>query len=284
VHTNVPPPLDVLPSNAADFPQKPSAAHRGEGGLLRLVIALVVIGGLLAVVHVEVGLDQVARWVVNIASTVHLPESAVPESRNWAGYTATGGTFTEVSGTWSVPQFAADSPAGADAIWVGIGGVHGTDLIQAGTQETVTGRGTTQYQAWVETLPQASRPVPLSISAADSVTVSLQEQSSGNWLVSFMNNTTGKSYQVPITYASSRSSAEWIVEAPSARRGRVLPLDNFGSVGFTQSTTVRDGQTLTVAGAGGHPVTMVGQRSRPLARPSSLDEDGATFSVLQSLR
>jgi peptidase A4-like protein len=252
--------------------------------VLRLVIGLVVIGGLLAVVQTEVGFDQVARWAVAVASTIHAPGSAVPESRNWAGYTATGGTFTEVSGTWSVPQFAPESPAGADAIWVGIGGVHGTDLIQAGTQETVSGRGTTQYQAWVETLPQASQPVPLSISAGDSVTISLQEQSSGNWLVSFVNNTTGKSYQLPVAYASSRSSAEWIVEAPSARRGRVLPLDNFGSVGFTQSTTVRDGQRLTVAAADGRPVTMVGQRSRPLARPSPLDADGAAFSVLQSLR
>jgi hypothetical protein len=279
---NAPPPLDILPSNVPDFPRKPRARHLRRRRVISLVVALMVMGGLVAVVQVEVGFSQVARWVITVASTARLPDSAVPESRNWAGYTATGGNFSEVSATWSVPQFSPDSPAGADAIWVGIGGVHGTDLIQAGTQETVSGRGTTEYQAWVETLPQASRPVPLAINAADSVSVSLQEQASGDWLVAFVNNTTGRSYQLTIAYASSRSSAEWIVEAPSAQRGRVLPLDNFGSVSFTQAIAVRDGQRLSIAGAGAHPVTMVGRRARPLAHPSALDDDGSRFNVLQS--
>src|SRR5437762_3439932 len=34
-------------------------------------------------------------------------------SQNWSGYAATGGTYTGVSGTWTVPQFAPSSPAGA---------------------------------------------------------------------------------------------------------------------------------------------------------------------------
>jgi len=250
--------------------------------MLRLLMALVVIVGLAAIVQVEVGFDQVERWLTTAGSTVRLPGSAAPQSRNWAGYTTTGGTFTEVGATWSVPQFAPDSPSGADAIWVGIGGVHGSDLIQAGTQETVTGRGTTNYQAWVETLPDVSHPVPLPISAGDSVTISLQEQASGDWLVSFANNTSGKTYQLTVAYASSHSSAEWVVEAPSGQRGRILPLDNFGSVSFTQAMTVKNGQRLTITQADGRPVTMVGQRARPLARPSSLDEDGAGFNVRQS--
>jgi hypothetical protein len=250
-----------------------------------LLLAAVIATGaaLLAIVQTVVGLDQVARLVVSTAGTVRLPSSEPPESRNWAGYTATGGSFTQVSATWSVPQFAPNSPAGADAIWVGIGGVHGTDLIQAGTQETVSGHGSTDYQAWVETLPQASRPVPLSINAGDSISISLQEQSSGNWLVAFANNTSGKSYQLTVAYASSHSSAEWVVEAPSARRGRILPLDAFGSVTFTGSATTRDGQVQTIAQAGGRQVRMIGQRGRLLARPSQLEEDGASFNVLQSL-
>jgi peptidase A4-like protein len=85
--------------------------------------------------------------------------------------------------------------------------VHGRELIQDGTQETVSGRGTTNYQAWVETLPQASQPVPLPINAGDSVSFSLQEQGSGSWLIAFVNNTSGRSYQVTIAYASSRSWA-----------------------------------------------------------------------------
>jgi hypothetical protein len=283
VRSNLPPPLDVLPSNVADFPSRASGRRRRTASTLLLLAAVIATGGALLAIQTVVGLDQVARSVVSIASTARLPGSEPPESRNWAGYAATGGSFTQVSATWSVPQFAPDSPAGADAIWVGIGGVHGTDLIQAGTQETVSGHGSTDYQAWVETLPQASRPVPLPINAGDSISISLQEMASGTWQVAFVNNTSGKSYQLTVAYASSRSSAEWVVEAPSARRGRILPLDAFGSVSFSKSATTRDGQVLTIAQAGGHQIRMIGQRGRSLARPSALDEDGASFNVLQSL-
>ena len=35
----------------------------------------------------------------------------VSQSRNWAGYAATGGTFTAVSGTWTVPNVSAGPTA-----------------------------------------------------------------------------------------------------------------------------------------------------------------------------
>lgn len=284
VSSNVPPPLDVLPSNVADWPPRPPARRRLTiAGVLKTLLAVVSVAGLLAGVQVFVGFEQLAHWAVSLPSIARQPGSGPPESRNWAGYAATGGQFTAVSATWNVPRFAPDSPAGADAIWVGVGGVRGNDLIQAGTQETVSGRGTTQYQAWVETLPQPSRPVPLPVNAGDSISVSLQEQPDGEWLIAFLNNTSGKTYEVTAQYASSHSSAEWVVEAPSARRGRLLPLDTFGSVSFSQAATVKDGTTLSVAQAGARPITMTAQRGRPLARPSALDEDGGGFNVLQSL-
>jgi len=210
-----------------------------------------------------------------------VPRGAQDTSQNWSGYSATGGTFTAVSGTWTVPQFTPDSPAGADAAWVGIGGVNTRDLIQAGTQQTVSGSGSTQYQAWVETLPQASHPVPLAVHSGDSVSVniSLVPQTQNQWLVAFKNNTTGQSYQVTETYASSMSSAEWIQEAPSAARGRQIPLDNFGAIDFSQGAAVKDGQTVSISGAGAQAVTMVGRGGQRLASPSTLGADGASFTV-----
>jgi hypothetical protein len=205
-------------------------------------------------------------------------------SANWSGYAATGGTYTAVSGTWSVPQFTPDSPAGADATWVGIGGVNTRDLIQAGTQQTVSGNGSTQYQAWVETLPQASHPVPLTINPGDSVSISINQstQAQDQWQVSFTNNTTGQTYQVSENYQSSMSSAEWIEEAPSAGRGRLIPLDDFGSVAFSQGSAVKDGQTVSIADSGAKPITMVARANRQTAKPSSLGADGSSFTVTQS--
>jgi hypothetical protein len=205
-------------------------------------------------------------------------------SQNWSGYAATGGTYTAVNGSWVVPQFNQSSAAGADAAWVGIGGVNTRDLIQAGTQQTVSGSGSTQYEAWVETLPQASHPVPLTINPGDSVSISitLQPQSKDQWLVAFKNNTTGQTFQVTETYTSSMSSAEWIEEAPSALRGRQLPLDNFGKIDFSGGSTVKDGQTVSIGGSGAKAITMSGRGGQTLATPSTLGTDGASFTVTRA--
>jgi hypothetical protein len=250
--------------------------------VLKPLLALVLIGGLLGLGQMFVGLDQLAKLLPKPASS-GLLGSDNPESRNWAGYAAGAGTYTAVSGTWTVPEFAPDSPIGADATWVGIGGVRSTDLIQAGTQETVSSRGRTQYQAWVETLPQPSRPVPLAISAGDSISISIEQTGNGQWEIAYGNNTSGKGYQLTVQYKSSLSSAEWVVEAPSARRGRLLPLDSFGTITFSQAAAVKDGQTVTVAQAGGRAITMISRVGQALARPSGLGDDGASFSVLESL-
>jgi hypothetical protein len=201
-------------------------------------------------------------------------------SQNWAGYAATGGKFTAVNGTWTVPQFTPSSPAGADAAWVGIGGVNTRDLIQAGTQQTVTGNGTTQYQAWVETLPQASHPVNLTINPGDSVSVSItQQQAPTEWLIAFKNNTTGQTLNVTEHYTSSMTSAEWIQEAPSAARGQQIPLDNFGTISFSAGGAVKDGKSVNIADAGAQAITMINRAGQTQASTSTLGADGASFSV-----
>src|SRR5580658_4257781 len=54
-------------------------------------------------------------------------------SRNWAGYDATNGSYTSVSGTWTIPNATGSGHTSADAEWVGIGGIANQDLIQSGT-------------------------------------------------------------------------------------------------------------------------------------------------------
>ena len=106
VRTNEPPTWDILPSNVPDFPAEPPSRHRRSVSTLRLLLAILATGTLLGVVQTVVGFDQLARWAVSVASNARLPGSDLPQSRNWAGYAATGGVFTEVSATWSVPPVA----------------------------------------------------------------------------------------------------------------------------------------------------------------------------------
>lgn len=212
-------------------------------------------------------------------TTTTTPARISDTSSNWSGYVTSGGTYTSVTGTWIVPQVGATT-TGADATWVGIGGVSGTDLIQAGTQATVVG-GSVSYEAWIEMLPDSSRTVSLAVAPGDSVTVTITEQSSGEWLIAMTNNTTNSSYQRTVRYASSRSSAEWIQEAPSAGRG-IIPLDDFGSVRFTGGSAVRDGKALSLGALGATAVAMINRAGQVIAQPSTLGTDGSSFTVTRT--
>ena len=202
------------------------------------------------------------------------------DSVNWAGYIASGGPFTTVSGTWTVPNVDAGT-IGMDATWVGIGGVDSTDLIQAGT-EAIVQDGQVMYSAIWETLPQEAQPVPLTIHAGDQVTVSIAQQDTNTWQIGINNATNGQSWSKSVTYQSSLSSVEWIEEAPATMRSRILPLDNFGSVTFTSGTTTENGQTSSIAQAGARPIAMNNASGQALAQVSNLDASGTTFTVTRT--
>jgi hypothetical protein len=159
--------------------------------------------------------------------------------------------------------------------------VTGTDLIQAGTQATVTGSGAVTYSAWTEILPDYARPTPLEVNPGDSITVTITEQTSGVWLIIMVNNTTRDSYEKTLRYDSSRSSAEWIQEAPSTDRG-IIPLSDFGTVRFLAGSAVRDGVSLGLSDLGAEPVAMINRAGQALAIPSTLGSDGSSFAVTRT--
>jgi hypothetical protein len=208
------------------------------------------------------------------------PAAVSSSSSNWSGYAANGGTFTSVTGTWTVPTVSATS-AGADATWVGIGGLTSDDLIQAGTQAMVDGSGTVAYSSWIEMLPAASRTVPLTVTAGDSVTVTITQQAGNDWLIAMKNNTTGGAYNITVQYSSSNSSAEWVQEAPSVGRG-LVPLDMFGTVQFAGASAVRDGKTMSASALGAKAITMINGQGQAVAQPSTIASDGSSFTVTRT--
>jgi hypothetical protein len=58
------------------------------------------------------------------------------------------------------------------------------------------------------------------------------------------------SFRMAERYASLLSSVEWVVEAPSAGRGRQLPFDDFGTIRFQAGLGGAD-QPPELAGDGG---------------------------------
>lgn len=225
-----------------------------------------------------------AQHVQGITQATHTAPQigSASVSQNWAGYVASNGNYTSVSGTWTVPQATDSGHTSSDATWVGIGGVNNSDLIQSGTQNLITPSGQITTNAFYELLPNVSIPIPnVSVKPGDSVSVTISQSATNQWLISFKNNTDGQNYQTTVTYTSSTSSAEWIEEAPSNGRN-TLPLDNFGSVSFTGGATTKNGSSLSISGADASPVTMVNNEGKILATPSALGNDGASFTITRS--
>ncbi len=199
-------------------------------------------------------------------------------STNWSGYLAANARFTTVSGAWRVPLPTGNGVStSADSSWIGIGGVTAGDLIQIGTDNTVLSNGTVRAEAFYEMLPAVSQTVPgLTVSPGDSMTASISETSTNLWSITITDTTTSQTFSTTVSYTSSHSSAEWIEEDPSYSNGNLVPFDNFGTVMFTNGATTTS-SSLSIAGAGGLPITMVNGSHQPIATPSALS--GGSFSV-----
>lgn len=209
------------------------------------------------------------------------PSLPMITSRNWAGYIATTGTFTGVNGTWTVPNAASIATPSVISTWVGVGGVHVSDLLEAGTEARVNSLGSVQYQAWIELLPSAEQTVALTVHPGDVVNVDIAQQSSNNWQIAFTDRTTGQAYSQTVQYTSSNSSAEWIQGLASIGRlgGNLVPFDAFTPVTFVDGTATQDGQHRSIAEVASNGVALVGADQQILAAPSEFDVSGSGFTI-----
>jgi hypothetical protein len=227
-------------------------------------------------------------------------------STNWAGYTVVGNgvSYRRVSGSWVQPpaSCASGGPTYA-AAWVGLGGYRASSkgLEQIGTESDCTASGRAKYVAWWELVPSAARTIKLTIRAGDRMAASVTV--SGRRVTLHLTNlTTGKSFATTQTpSAVDLTSAEWIMEAPSAcydasaNACEVLPLTDFGTASFAGAKAVTTGghtgtvsdpawSTLAIsmssAGSGrfGGPERAV-DASAVQAAPGPLSTDGSGFDV-----
>jgi hypothetical protein len=171
------------------------------------------------------------------------------------------------------------SATSAVASWVGIGGTSSGDLIQAGVEVDTSGP-VTQYNAWFETLPQASRNVALQIGPGDWVSIDVHELAFDLWQVTIVNGQ--QVFQIEIPYTSSHSSAEWIVEDPSSARG-LIPLATVTGANFANMMTIANGQPTVPVQLSPQTTVLVGATGRVEASPSPLGPEGNSFGVAATL-
>lgn len=185
--------------------------------------------------------------------------SAAAISDNWAGYVATprGGAragFSSVSGSWTQPAATCSAGhASYSAVWVGLGGYApaARSLEQLGTDADCTRSGRAYYAAWYELLPAAPIQVRIAVHPGDQI-VAAVTISGRHATLGIRDLSTGARFARTVSVSTlDVSSADWIVEAPSACASasscQTLPLTDFGSATFTHATATARGRTGTIA-------------------------------------
>jgi hypothetical protein len=245
------------------------------------------------------GLNQ--QWAL------FMPNTSPGSTPNWSGYVAAtnltqpkANSVSSVSGTWLVPKVTGPSTGTTySLVWVGIDGFNGNTVEQIGTEQDVV-NGSPVYSAWWEmyssVTQQPVQPIKgMTIMPGDSITASVQYISSGThagqFYLSIVDNT--RSNDSFSTYQTSsqtqnpqaqRSTAEWIVEAPTdLNNNTLLPLANFGAVTFTQASAVISGTTGSINASSwqSEALNMV-SNGATLDRTSVLTNAGSTFVVIDT--
>ncbi len=154
-------------------------------------------------------------------------------STNWAGWIASGTTFTGVGAHWTVPSVVPSPAPEYSSEWVGIDGVLEADLIQTGTsQDTPSASTSSPYFAWFELLPAAPMVIDAPVVPGDVMLATITEVSPGSWTISIEDQTQSWIYTNTFSYSISAQTAEWIEEAPSVG-GAQSTLADFGSSTFS---------------------------------------------------
>ena len=201
-----------------------------------MVRRLFLVAGLVLAALVTASATSGGRQVTNAARQA-APNHKISQSTssNWSGYSAVNGRYTSVRANWTQPTARCTSQTTYSSFWVGLDGDGSSTVEQTGTSADCSG-GTPRYYAWYEMYPKFPVTLSLAVRAGDSISGSVTTSGNGRFTLTLRNNRTGVTSQTTQTLKRARlASAEAIAEAPSSSGG-VLPLTNFGTVGFSAAT------------------------------------------------
>jgi len=215
--------------------------------------------------------------------------SASARSSNWSGYVAHSvqPQFTCVEATWTQPHVRCPTKGSRTvAYWVGLGGVGQEGLEQIGTQTTCTD-GRDLVVVWHESLPLERAEVvePVDVHAGDRMWAQVRWLAGARYRLAIVDITHPQQLSVLDTNARlRRTSAEWIVEAPTAgcpSSCHVLSMPNFGRLRFSGIVVTADGVRLPLDGPGfiHERETMVTRKGAVRSVVSSTAADGTAFTV-----
>jgi hypothetical protein len=203
-----------------------------------------------AMEHLKVGMHATDHRLpsTRLQANDHLLPSRVPSisnstvaSNNWSGYADDNtqrNSYTQVSGSWTVPAVICGSNTSAASFWVGLDGYNSGTVEQAGTS-ALCDDGTASYYTWWEMYPtDTEQIVGDTVSPGDSIYAQVVDEGGGNYAlqVTDYSNPADSLYTVQSCAATcADASAEWIAEAPFSQFG-FLPLADYQSWSVTGAT------------------------------------------------
>jgi len=180
------------------------------------------------------------------------------DSYNWAGYadvSTTDGTFTKVSGSWTVPRVTCSTLE--DSItseWVGLDGFSDSTVEQVGTSSQCF-EGSDLYYSWYEMYPAGVVEVGRFSDAGDGISASVTSSGSSFTLKLTDTQTNVNSFTQTGSCPTSTcldTSAEWIAERPAYATTGIVPEAQFANpISFSSASETANGKTSTISGYSG---------------------------------
>ncbi|EIW81321.1 hypothetical protein CONPUDRAFT_165495 [Coniophora puteana RWD-64-598 SS2] len=201
---------------------------------------------------------------------------------NWAGavWSEGQGTFTSVTGTFTVPTASGSGSSSASA-WVGIDGAScgnailqtGVDFNADGTYDGESFRVNLTCQtsgaypvflslAWYEWYPAGAVDFQnFPINSGDVITVTVTATSTTSGTAVIENTTQNQQVTQDLTSSSAlcEQDAEWIVE-DFEENGGLVPFADFGTVTFSQASATSSSGSVSPSGATVYDIQQNGQQ------------------------
>lgn len=220
-------------------------------------------------------------------------------SPNWSGYAALtklqdplNYSVEKVSGSWIVPTLTATPDDAFSVAFVGIDGFFNNEtavtIEQIGTAH-IWFEGEPFYFAWFEMFGPTSTGglneiVNFPVNPGDEIFAQVKYVGNNIFSLKIFNTTQKAFVKVPYSLTfqplAARTSAEWIVEAPSGINS-ILPLANYGTLEFCNcQAVIRDKKgSISNKRWENTAITMVNNTGEIQSQPSPLNCSGTNFTL-----
>ena len=216
--------------------------------------------------------------------------SKVSKSTNWSGYASfTSLKYPEfdsvsgVRGEWKVPSVHSSLQDSYSAAWVGIDGFFNTTVEQLGTSQGWV-NGHADYFTWFSMYPGPSYEIlGFPMEPKDWIRAEVTYIGHDVFEMVIRNLSKKVYYVVPSSYTTAsgiqRTSAEWIMEAPS--NTTILPLVRFSATPFSDCVATIKGKSGKINNSHwkNSRIIMVTEKGKKKAKPSKLTDGGEHFTV-----